>query len=153
MKRLKNILMAGLVALVTVVTASAQQYGVIGTIAGGGTYNGPASGTTNINGTITATKWAEFALAIDFALVGAGSTALDIAWTTSVDGTNWATTKDPYRAGWFSITPNGTSAVSWNTNITMNSVGYWKMTWITNGSASAITNLSIRAIGKPKRQG
>lgn len=135
-------------------TAPAQQYGLLSTIANGSTYIAGASAATNIAGTVTCARWDEFDLEVSFKMMAAGTSNIDLAWSTSNNGTTYATVKDQSAAGWFTMCiGDGTTLVSWRTNITMHSAGYWKLDYLTNGNTAVITNLTIKAYGKPKRQG
>lgn len=161
MKTYLKSLACGLLALTLLLAcslpATAQQYQVLSTIAAGGTYQiGPTNSltTSNINGVVSATKWDEFLLAINFKLNGAGTTPINFTWQRSADGTSYGTTLGDGQ-GSFTITPAGTTQVNFLTNITMGSAGYWRLSYITNASGAneAITNLVIKAWQKPKRQG
>jgi hypothetical protein len=157
MKHLFNILLAAALFAAAATSATAQQYGQIGSWGNGLTTTIVGGMASNVNATITATKWDEFNLSIRFKLDGAGTDAITLRWSMSPDGTatNRTTLKNGDTHGWFSIgAANGTTAVVFNTNITMHSHGYFHIDYITNGvAAQAITNLYIRAYGKPKRQG
>lgn len=114
----------------------------------------PASAATNIQATFTCTRYDEFVLAVSFKLMGAGTSALTFQWDYSPDGTAWTSVKDGHSHGWFTgPSANGTSTVYWNTNVPINSFGYYRINYITNGSASVVTNLDLRAYVKPRRNG
>jgi len=148
--------LAALAAAVALVAGpgQAQQFQLLSTIAGGSTYNIAGSTASNFAAAVTCTKWAEFDLEISFKMVAAGLSNIDLAWSTSDNGTTYATTKNQNAAGWFTAAVgNGTTTVLWRTNVTMNSAGYWRLDWLTNGDIVALTNLTIKAYAKPKRQG
>lgn len=151
---LKSIL--GLVLLTLgLFAASAQQYSYTALNTATGTESTiPASAATNINATFTATKYDEFVLSCSFKLMGAGTSSLDFVWQYSPDGTAWTSVKNGDSHGWF-VGPsgNGTSTVYWNTNITLKTHGYYRISYITNGSAAVVTNLNLRAYVKPRTRG
>lgn len=144
------ILVLGLAA-----SAFAQQYSYTQLNTATGTNSTiPASSQTNIAAVFTATKHDEFVLSVSFKLMGAGTSTLDFQWDYSADGTNWTSVKNGNSNGWFAgPAANGTTQVNWNTNINLATFGYYRINYITNGSASVCTNLSLRAYVKPRING
>ncbi len=130
-----------------------------------GTTNGIANAAaTNIHVTalgtngVTLTKWGDFTLNVDGFSAGALTNGmLDFRWSTSADGTSWntnATLNASEGAGWFSLGVNtGGSRFIMNTNITVNSIGYWRIDFITNRTGLTVSNMTIRAYLKPRRTG
>jgi hypothetical protein len=146
MKTLFNI-----ITLASALVASAQQYGVGNTLASIGGTNATAT-ASNVAGVATLTKYDQFSIEAVIALTNAAAGTLDVAWDTSNDNSSWATTGAGL--GWFSIPlTNGGAVIKWNTNITINSVGYWRARWITNASGQSATSIVIRAYIKPRRNG
>lgn len=144
-----------ILSLACAVSAFAQQYAYTALNTATGTASTiPASAATNIAATFTATKHDEFVLAVSFKLMGAGTSTLDFQWDYSPDGTAWTSVKNGNTHGWFAgPAGNGTSTVYWNTNIPIASHGYYRINYITNGSASVVTNLNLRAYVKPRING
>jgi hypothetical protein len=131
------------------------EYGEIGTLGSDGTgVNSTivASSYTNGGYVLNCTKVDKFNLDVSFKLMAAGTTALDFAWDTSQDGTNWCTVLDGKQKGWFGgPAANGTTPVYWSTNIDIGMNGYYRIRYITNGSANVVTNLLIKAYTKTAR--
>jgi hypothetical protein len=156
-------LMAGALlalALTTPPVAQAQaleQYGLIKTLLsiGGTNVAGATTNVGNIGGAntnyLTLTKWGDFDLELIVGVTNASAATIDIPWTTSNDGLNWATTGTGQ--GWFSVPlTNGGTRVVWRTNITA-TFGYYKIGFLTNAAVQHVTNTQIRAWGKPMRYG
>lgn len=114
-------------------------------------------GATNWAAPITLTKYDSFVLEINqgTASAAAGGT-MDIRWSTSSDGTTWTTgLNQPGASGWFSagVTNSAAGMARWRTNITVGSIGYWRIDWVTNQIGQTITNFSVKGYLKPKRNG
>lgn len=133
--------------------AVAQQYDNIGAF-GRVTPTIAAGSASNVLFTVNATRYGEFALEIRYSIAGTSTTGPSIAWETSADGRNWCTAVDGSGKGWFALPSNlGTAGATntWVTNITVGAVGYWRIAWMTNGATQTLTNVGIRAWGKPNR--
>jgi len=142
-----------LLALASVAPAQQYTYTQINTATGTASTI-PASAPTNINAVITATKYTDTYLWVGFKLMAAGTSALDFRWEYSADGSTWPAIATAGNSGWFGgPAGNGTTMVYWGTNLTFNAAGYYRISYITNGSANVVTNLSIRSYVKPKRTG
>lgn len=147
-----------LLSLGALPSQAADQYEISKTLLSIATTNNPDA-TTNVaainGGTnfVTLTKFGDFALVVDVGVTNAVTGTIDLSWQTSPDGVNWATAGSS-AVGWFSapLTNGGTHPV-WLTNITVNSVGYWRVNWATNKSGQHLTNWTIRTYTKPKRNG
>jgi len=158
-KLFKLITAFALAGALSLLTAQAQvsrgpEYGVLGTLGSAGTgVNSTivASSFTNGGYVLNCTKSKAFTLAVSFKLMGAGTSALDFQWDLSPDGTNWcsAVGVQPGAKGWFGgPVGNGTTPVYWQTNIDVGTAGYYRIQYITNGSAAVVTNLLIKAYTK-----
>jgi hypothetical protein len=162
-------LVAGLALMVSAPeTKAAVQYGdssitktllnIQGTNAPGATTNVAAIGGTNH---VTLTTWDSFALEVRTGLTNASAGTIDLAWQTSLDGVNWGNSglgagggAGGGSSGWFSVPlTNGGTACVWSTNVTVGSMGYWRISWATNNSTQNATNWVIKAWPKPRRQG
>ena len=112
--------------------------------------------STNLNAAIDVTQFSEFALNVRCGVTNPVTGSIDIAWQTSADG-NWPATNGipaavPGYAGWFSIPcTNMGTILNWNTNIPVNAVGYWRITYITNTTVQNMTNAVVTGWVKPKR--
>lgn len=158
-KVLKLLAVVALLALCSP-AAKAQQYGSIATL-----WNAPnatnvaAGGTSNLASVVTLTKYDNFALQFDLIATNATAAAgtFDVYWDTSADGLNYSGASKPGgfvgSSGWFGVPVTNSLRTTFVTNITVNSVGYWRINWITNNSGVCFTNMLIRAYAKPKRQG
>jgi hypothetical protein len=107
---------------------------------------------TNLNAVVDCTQVTDFTLNIKVGLTNASAGLIGVNWETSADNT-WPGT-NTYRAngGSFSFsTTNMHQLVNWSTNITMNSLGYWRLAWLTNDSVQHATSAVVRAYIKPKR--
>lgn len=115
--------------------------------------NNPAT-ATNLAQVIDVTQFPDFALIVKGGLTNPSAGTLDIKWDVSADNTYpvQAGVVAPLQSGWFSVplTNNGTN-FNWTTNITVNAVGYWRLTWLTNAAVQHMTNITIRGYVKPKR--
>jgi hypothetical protein len=133
-----------------------NQYGVIKELLNIGGTNATAT-ATNVGalGHVAATKYDYFTLQVIVGATNASAGTYDIRWSTSADGTNWTTAPAaPGSSGWFSVPlTNTTIPMVWQTNITVNGIGFWRVDWATNASAHHVTQQVIRAWGKPRRDG
>lgn len=85
-----------------------------------------------------------------------GANNISIRYSISADGENWpAGIIDKAGVqGWFDIPlTNNTGQITWQTNITMNTIGYWRLDYMTNNHSGSLTNGFIKAWFKPKRSG
>ncbi len=103
---------------------------------------------TNYTQTIPLTKYGDIGLQMSFKLMAAGTTAVTAVFDGSGDGVNWVPS-----AVVFPVTASGTTAVSGYTNVTLNSLGYLRLNYITNGNNAVLTNLNLRVVYKPNRYG
>ena len=113
-----------------------------------------ATQTTNLNTQIQVTQFSDFGLEATLGFTNASAGTYDIAWSSSHDGINWADTGIGSIGcrGWFSIPlTNGGPVITWSTNITVNTCGYWRIEWGTNASVQHLTNAVIKGYVKPKR--
>jgi len=151
---LSVVIAAGLL-LLCIPPAGAQQYSYTALNTSTDTNSTiPASSQTNIAAMFGATKYDEFVLSCSFKLMGAGTSALTFQWDMSPDGTAWTSVKNGDTHGWFTgPSANGTTTVYWNTNIPVHSMGFYRLNYITNGSATVVTNLDLRCYVKPRRNG
>lgn len=132
----------------------AQQYEYTTLLSATGAGEGviPGGAATNLAASVTLTKETEFVLALHWDGTNATQTStlgVTCAWQTSADGVNWGTVVDGKNAGWFTIPTTNSVSHNWSTNITVNTVGYWRLNWMTNGAVSMWTNGWIRAYKKP----
>lgn len=85
-----------------------------------------------------------------------GNVALGVRWSVSADGVNWPATAIDVagQTGHFTIPlTNNTGQITWQTNITMNTLGYWRLDYLTNNHSGSLTNGHIKAWFKPQRNG
>lgn len=113
---------------------------------------------TNWNAAVTLTRFDSFVLEVRAAAATALAGPINLRWSTSQDGTTWTSTTPgaaPLAGGWFGAhMSNGTAGLTvWSTNITVNSVGYWRIENGTNQTGVTITNFNLRAYTKPRRTG
>jgi len=154
----KSIITILAVVGLTIGAAQAQQYGLLTTLESHQATNGWATGTaSNLAAVVTLTKWDEFVLeVINTCSNAVGAGTMSIQWDVSADGVNYPGTSgtvDGKNRGWFSIPITNANQTIWTTNITVNSIGYWRANWVTNIAGQFSTNLTIKAYAKPKRQG
>jgi hypothetical protein len=156
-KLLQHIMLLALLAL-CLPQARAQQYASTTITNNTGAAVSWGTGTaTNWNAAVSVPKFGDFALTVRVAqadTAGAAGT-MDVRWSTSIDGTTWANGLNASgSSGWFSVPlTNSGAVITWNTNITLNSVGYWRIDWITNASGKTLTNFNVKVTTKPKRFG
>lgn len=158
-------------------TAQAQQYQAAPLVVNGGTTNEfPMNGqaiytnlfspvgvitnactnlcTINVNTasnytqTIGMTKWDQCALQLNAKLMAAGTSLITAVFDASCDGTNWI---PGYQV--LQVPGNGTTTVTTSTNVTMNSIGYLRLNYVTNANNAILTNLTILVTTKPSRTG
>ncbi|HWD18145.1 MAG TPA: hypothetical protein VHB20_02610 [Verrucomicrobiae bacterium] len=135
-------------------TACGQQYGAAATLIPNNIIltNGTLTSiVSNYNSYASLAKYQEFNLALQFKLVAAGNGPVAFTWTTSDDGTNWATSGAG--TGTITLNANGTTFVNFNTNFYIGSAGYFSITNIAGATNNATTNLSAVVWIKPKRNG
>lgn len=157
----------GLAVKITLVTAllgcfigsktEAASYGVANTF---WTFTASAGGTnipgtaTNLASAVNCTYYDEFVLSVQCGLTNPSVGTLDIRWSKGMDGVNFCTIPNcPPSSGWFSVplTNGGTNFV-WTTNIVVDSIGHWRLDWLTNNCTGAhATNFLIEAYQKPIR--
>jgi len=139
--------------------ASAQeQYGPFKTLCNlvytnnpGGTTNIANIGGANTN-YVTVTRIQEFLLHFEVGLTNASTGTIDVNWQYSADAIHWDT--NGWGAGWFSIPlTNGGTYVPFDTNIVVSSVGYYRLTFVTNNAGQHWTNFIAKAYAKPDRWG
>lgn len=156
--KLKNkiLILIAAFALAFALPADAQQYGAIKTLLSISTTNANNTATNvgNIGGAnanyVTLTKKGDFVLEVQALFTNAVTGTIDVNYTTSADGSNWATTGAG--TGTFSVPcTNSGTALYWTTNITVNALGYWKATWVSNATGLSTTSLVVKAWGKPER--
>lgn len=122
-----------------------------------GTWTNVVGAVTNLNSALDATQVSDFALQLvasstNDAIAG----GISVVWETSLDGSNWPTSYTNFAGapgvqGWFSIPTTNLLKTVWTTNITVNSVGYWRIRSLTNASSGNFTNIALRGYVKPKR--
>lgn len=78
-----------------------------------------------------------------FKLTGAGTSACVFTFDSSVDGASWTT-----GAFTISVTASTTNLVSTTSNQTIGSIGYYRLSGVTNPNATAITNLYVAVSSK-----
>lgn len=148
-----------LIGTALVVTAQAQvvQYGGVTVTNNTGTAIAWATGeTTNWNAAVTGTKWDSFVLEVRAGSASALGGPINIRWSTSADGSSYTSPLAASGAsGWFSapLTTAAAGVGTWTTNITLNSVGFWRIDYATNQTTVTLTNFHIRAFYKPNRDG
>lgn len=138
--------------------AHAGDYGVQKTFwSFAGTWTNSPAVVTNLAAAIDVTQTADFALQIVAKTTNAAvGGSLDFVWETSLDGSNWPTgytnnAANSRTTGWFSALVTNNVTTVWVTNITVDSIGYWRIRSLTNNTSGNFTNLSIVGYIKPKR--
>jgi hypothetical protein len=120
-----------------------------------GTWTNVVGATSNLNAAVDCTQVSDFLLAVQLYGTNADLTTTlgySIVWQTSADGTTWGNLSTGNgSAGWFGLATTNSLPNVWHTNITMNSLGYWRVAWVTNASGQCLTNVQIKAYVKPKR--
>lgn len=151
------LLLLAVLAFCLTAPVQAQQYAsrtllsIQNTNVAGATTNIGNIGGANTN-YLTLTKWDAFDLEVRVGLTNASAATISLNWSTSDDGLNWANTGDGQ--GWFSVPlTNGGTTVTWRTNISAGSYGYYKLGFATNAAVQHVTNFQIRAFLKPQRYG
>ena len=157
-KTVGRVALALALLLAVVPQVKAGDYAVQGTFMNVPVASMATAGRTNLNAAIDVTQVSDFALSVFTVSSTAvsGASPFVIKWQTSLDGSNWnATTNDaPGTAqGWFAVpsSTGGGFTNYWTTNITVNSIGYWRINDITNSTGQTLTNIVIRGYIKPKR--
>ena len=134
--------------------AQAADYAVQKTIwSFAGTATNNVNQATNVAAAVDASQFSDFLLEVRFTGTNSAMTTTlgyTIAWQTSADNSNWGTV-DNVNRGWFSVPTTNVITTVWTTNITLNSMGYWRANYLTNSAGQCITNLAIKAWVKPKR--
>ncbi len=122
-----------------------------------GTWTNSPAVVTNLAAAIDVTQVTDFALQIVAKTTNAAvGGSLDFVWETSLDGSNWPTSYTNNAAnsrttGWFSALVTNNVTTVWVTNITVDSIGYWRIRSLTNATSGNFTNMSIVGYIKPKR--
>lgn len=137
--------------------ATAQQYGPKTTFWGVNDFTNATGTASNLAAATTMTKNDQFTLWVVAGFTNPCAGNLNIQWDCSADGVNYLTTNNPTvsgSSGWFSIplTNSGTKVV-WATNITVGTLGFWRINWFTNAAGQSMTNVTIQAYVKPVRSG
>ncbi len=119
--------------------------------------NGPTI-VTNLNQAINVTTVTDFQLSlIAKGTNNAGAAGgFDVVWEVSPDGSTWpgVTGLVHQVTGWFNIPVQSNNVTTvFATNITMNSLGYWRIRHLTNNANMNYTNIALRGYIKPKRFG
>ena len=120
-----------------------------------GTATNVVGQATNIAASVTLTKFDEFVFefrATGTNAAGTSTGGFGVAWEKSSDGSNWGTV-DTISRHWFRIPTTNLITTVFSTNIVVSSGGYWRLSWLTNQSDHCVTNMSIKAWTKPRRQG
>jgi hypothetical protein len=143
-----------LLVFFAVAPARAAEWDAIGTFWRVTDFTNATATATNLDTAIDVREFSEFTLEVQAGLTNASTGTIDLRWTTSNDGTKYsAAPAAPGASGWFSVplTGAGTSA-SWRTNIPVGSYRNWKISWSTNVAGQHMTNVLIRAYGKPVKR-
>lgn len=139
--------------------AKAQQYGLLTTLKSVHATNALANATpTNLNAVVTLTRHDEFVLEFVIGTTNPQASSLSVQWDTSADGVNYPGAGglpvfNGHNKGWFSIPLTNATPLVFTTNIVVNSMGYWRLSWLTNVSAVFLTNIQIKAYAKPRTSG
>jgi hypothetical protein len=143
-------------AMIAMLRVEAQQYGSATALLSIGGTNATATATnvSALSTAVTLTKYGDFDLEVIIGVTNAATGTYDLRWSTSNDGTNYATSPAaPGASGWFSIPlTNAGTRVVWRTNI-VTGAGYWRVDWATNASGQHATQQVIRPWIKPSRYG
>ncbi len=102
---------------------------------------------TTTPGLVNLTHYDGFGLEVSFALTGAGTTAVPVPLSQSVDGINF------WPLGSFSVTAAGTTQVTGGTNVNLWYPGYLLVGNITNANGTAMTNVTVLVSKKGTRAG
>ena len=156
--KLSTVLLAAAAAIAFMAApppAHAGDYAVQKTIWSVTDFTNLTTTATNVAAVVDCTQVSDFLLHVTTGLTNPSAGSLSLQWETSGDGSSWIITNNPALAGssgWFGIplTNSGTKTV-FTTNITVNSAGYWRATWITNIAGQHMTQVVVRAYIKPKR--
>jgi len=148
----KFIAIIGLVLLALcafVVPVQAQQYAVTSVTI---TNHVPAATTDGIDSAaIALTRYEDIGIWWSFKMSAAATDNMTLTFKKSIDGTTYATTGGPS----FVVAATGATTVNFVTNFTLGPVGYLKVDSIqnANGAAVALTNLYLKIVTKPRRNG
>lgn len=142
MKRYIAITLLAIVSLLFYVpdNVQAQSYNVT-TIAAGSTANiaSPATNTTYASTVIYAGKAQNVGLLLSFKAISAATGTIDFVIDKSIDNSNW-----DLAVKTFTMTANGTTTVTLNTNFSTAPYGYWRIGKIVDTNSVALTNLVIK---------
>lgn len=142
---MKKILTALAVVAVTMVAAPAQQYSFSNAYTSG-TNSIATNGVATNNFTITATKFTDVGLAVTERGASGATGNVTATFARSLDATNWVSSPTITVEAALS----GTSLVTVVTNLPLGSVGYLRLTTISNGSANSVaTNVAVTFSRKP----
>jgi hypothetical protein len=136
--------------------ARAQQYRALHTFWDVANFTNLTATASNLASTVSLTKTEKWTLWCVIGVTNPAAGSLALQWDCSADGTTFLTTNNPAASGssgWFSIplTNSGTKIV-WATNITADSLGYWRLNWLTNSAGQSITSITVQAYSKPVAQ-
>lgn len=154
MKTIRNLFLAGALALASV--ASAQQFTLTSISANNTNLNGGntstqaiAAASANIyNASFSIARYDGTAIQLAAKLMGAGTSAITACFDASADGTNWVT---PYT--FVTVNANGTTAVCSGTNLVNQHWQFLRLRYVTNASNEVLTNLQVQYVLKPRRNG
>lgn len=121
-----------------------------------GTWTNVVGTATNLAAAIDVQQVTDFSLQAIFINTNAATAGtIDVVWETSVDGSNWPTqstnASNGRAQGWFSFVVTNNVKSVWITNITVDSIGYWRIRHLTNSSSGNYTNVQVVGYIKPKR--
>lgn len=119
---------------------------VLDPIVAGGTNSVAASSTNSTAYWVDATAGGAVGLQVSFRCSGAASSDVTLRLYQSLDRTNWYTGA----AYTIAVTANGTSTVTYLTNYTAASAGWFKIYSVENPNAAYLTNFTI--LSAVKRQ-
>lgn len=143
MKKLFIAILSAVAVFAAVPQAEAQVYGTT-TLLDGGTNNVATTATNAYTKLIVAEKRAEVGLLLSFKGTGADTGVVTLVLQRSLDNSTWSTTTQRY-----AVTANGTSTVTFVTNVTAGAVGYLRVAAIENACTNAITNVVVKYSLKP----
>ncbi len=140
-------------ALISAFPARAADYAVQGNFWSATSITNATGIATNLNAAIEVKKTDSLTLQFVLGFTNACAGTYDVQWTSSADGVTYASAPAmPGASGWFSIPlTNGGAVVTWITNISIGSRGYYKLNWGTNQAGQSLTNASVLGYVKPRR--